>query len=224
MMILLFLAAGVLFFIFFQIFFRVHGLSYFRLRIFSRSFWLIPALYIILVLALGIAGLAASLAGTFVPGNALFSGFILPWLRPVLGIGLFALLSLPLRGYRIPRKADFYGAGALLLAAVNILAAAFVNIVLVPVLTEALIILFAGTCFKKSGSAFACAFLASLHGLFMLVFAFLQNGGGTDGGPGPFLLSMGAADTLRMGLALLPFILMYRRGAAFGKRTAESKT
>jgi hypothetical protein len=220
MLIILFLAAGVLFFVLSQMLFRVRGLFYFRLRIFSRCFWIIPVLYVILVLALGASGLVMSLAGTFMRGNALFSGLILPWLRPALGVGFFALLSLPLRGYRIPRKADFYGAGALLPAALTVLAAAFVNIVLVPVAIETLIILFAGACFRRSGSVFACAFLAPLHGLFMLVFAFLQNGGA---GAGPFLLSTAAADTLRMGLAMLPFILMYRRGAAL-RRRAEPKT
>jgi hypothetical protein len=201
------LAAGSLFFIFIYVFFRIRGLFRFPLRIFFHCFWIIPALGIILGLSLGLSGLATGTAGSLVPASSFVSAFLLPCLRPVLGIGFFVLFALPLRRYRLPRRLDLYGAGALFFAALNIFTAAFVNIVLVPVLTGVLIILFFGTCFKNPVPVFICALLAPLHGIFILSFALLSGDGA-----GSFLLSTGAADTVRMTLALLPFVLMYRRG------------
>jgi hypothetical protein len=230
-LILLTFAAGVLFFVFIHVFFHIRGLSRFPLRIFFRCFWIIPALGIILGLSLGLSGLVTAPAGSLVPAPPFFSAFLLPCLRPVLGIGFFLLFTLPLRRYRFPRRLDLYGAGALFFAALNILAAAFVNIVLVPVLTGALIILFLGTCFKNPVPVFICAFLAPLHGISILAFA-LPPGGGADS----FLLSTKTADVICMSLALLPFVLMYRRGtfallarrrdrrnAALEKRPADPK-
>ncbi|MDR1618912.1 MAG: hypothetical protein LBS06_07700 [Treponema sp.] len=202
------LAAGVLFFLYLQIFSPFRGLSC-RWRIFFRCFPIIPALGAVLGFSLGLSGLAAALAGSLVLAPSFVPALLLPCLRPVLGIGLFIFLTLPLRGYRIPRAADFYGIWAVFFAALNILAAAFVNIVLVPVLAEALIILLPGARFKNSVLVFACAFLAPLHGIFILVFALLSGGGA-----GFLLLSTGTADIVRMSLALMPFVLMCRRGAA----------
>ncbi|MDR2158799.1 MAG: hypothetical protein LBP23_01890 [Treponema sp.] len=217
---LLFFLTGAACFVSPRLFFRLRGDPPFPPRTFFRHFWIIVVPGIILALSLGISGRITPFAGTLIPAHPFVSGYLLPCLRPVLGIGFFILLSLPLRGHRIPRKADFYGAGALFFAAFNIFAAAFVNIVLVPVLAEALIILFLGACFKKPAAVFICAFLAPLHGIFILTFALLSGDG-----PGPLLLSTGTADTVRMSLALLPFILMYLRGVfVLKEKTAEPKT
>jgi hypothetical protein len=191
------------------LFLRMRGAVLFPPRVFFRRFRIIVVPGIILALSLAVSGYVILLAVSLLPVRFPAVPWLLPCLRPVLGMGFFILLSLPLRGYRIPWKADLYGAGAIFFGAVNILAAAFVNIVLVPVLVEALIILFLGACFRDPVAVFICAFLAPLHGLFILAFGLLSGGG-----PGPLLLSTGTADTVCMSLALLPFVLMYRRGAA----------
>jgi hypothetical protein len=214
-LILLTLAAGGLCFIFMHVFFRIRGLSRLPPRVFFRCFPIILLSGGILCLSLGLSGLIAAPAGSLVPASSFAAAFLLPCLRPVLGIGLSALFSLPLRRYRLPRRLDLYGAGALFFAALDIFAAALANIVLVPLMTGTFVVLFLGTCFRNPVPVFICALLAPLPGIAVLAFA-LRSGGSA----GAFLLSTGAADTVRMTLALLPFVLMYRRNAAPEKRPA----
>jgi hypothetical protein len=184
-----------------------------RLLVFFRCFWVIPGLFLLFFAALEGAGLPASLlAGKEESRVLILYGWAL-W-KIILGLGIFALISIPLGGYRIPRRANFYGAAALLLIVLDTLAAAWLDICFVPFFTAAFLLIFLGTWIKHPVPVYCCAALAPFYGFIAGIFS-IRSG---YGGLGDFLLSNRPIPAGMMILVFLPFVLLFKRGIALSRR------
>jgi hypothetical protein len=207
----LFLLAAVFFLVFlFYIFFRPVPPA--RIMLFFRCFWTIPVYFLLLFVSLEAAGLAASLlAGpeTQIPR-------IYGWAagKVFLGLGLFALISIPLGGYRIPRRAVFYGQNALLLIILDIFIAAWADICFIPFFIGAFLLIFLGSRIKGPVPVYLCALLAPFYGFTALAFSIFSGYGGL----GTFLLSSGPGPTALMILVFLPFVLLFKRAMNLHRR------
>ncbi|MDR1279163.1 MAG: hypothetical protein LBK02_10470 [Treponema sp.] len=184
-----------------------------RILVFFRCFWVIPGLFLLFFAALEGAGLAASiLAGKGENRVIMLYGWAL-W-KIILGLGFFALISIPLGRYRISLRANFYGAAALLLIVLDTLAAAWLDICFVPFFTAAFLLIFLGACIKHPVPVYCCAALAPFYGFIAGIFS-IRSG---YGGLGEFLLSNRPFPAAMMILALLPFVLLFKRGIALSRR------
>jgi hypothetical protein len=181
-----------------------------RLRIFIRCFWVIPAFLFLLLVCFTGAGLFTALL--FKRGEETGIPLIYGWagFKLLLAMGIFFLFTLPLRGYRIPRKANFYGAGAFLIIVLDAFIAAWADIVLTPFFIGALIVMFLGMVIKFPIPVFFCAFLAPFYGVLALLSA-IRSG---SGAMGEYVLSNNLFHTLMTALIFLPFILFFKRGLA----------
>jgi hypothetical protein len=184
-----------------------------RFRIFIRCFWVIPAFFLVLFFCLTGAGLLASL---FFTAGEERSALVYGWagFKLLLALGVFFLFNLPLKGYRIPRKANFYGAGAFLIILLDTLIAAWADIAFIPFFTGALVVIFTGMLIKFSVPVLFCAFLAPFYGILALLSA--VNSG--DSALGELLLSNAPSHTLMTALIVLPFILLFKRGLKLARR------
>ncbi|MDR0624729.1 MAG: hypothetical protein LBG10_09930 [Treponema sp.] len=184
-----------------------------RFRIFIRCFWIIPAFFFLLFLCLTGAGLFISL---FFTAEETDVSLIYGWagFKLLLALGVFFLFNLPLKGYRIPRKANFYGAGAFLIILLDALIAAWADIAFIPFFTGALLVIFLGMLIKFAVPVFLCAILAPFYGILALLFA-LNSG---DGALGELLLSGVPSHTFMTALIVLPFILLFKRGLTLARR------
>jgi hypothetical protein len=178
-----------------------------RIRIFFRCFWVIPAFLFLLCACFSGAGLFTAL---FFRKGGGTGALVYGWaaVKLLLALGIFFLFNLPLKGYRIPGKANFYGAGAFLIILLDTLIAAWADIVFIPYFTGALLVIFIGTVVKYAVPVLFCAFLAPFYGILALLFA-VHSG---NGALGELLLSNSPFHTLMMALIVLPFILLFKRG------------
>jgi hypothetical protein len=183
-----------------------------RLTLFLRCFWTVPAFFLLLFVSLEAAGLAASLLA----GTETRIPFIYGWAvwKLLLGLGLFALISIPLGGYRIPRRADFYGRCALILIILDVFIAAWADICFIPFFTGAFLLIFAGSQIKRPVPVYLCALLAPFYGFTAAAFS-IRSG---YGGLGSFLLSSSPGPTALMILVFLPFVLLFKRAMNLRRR------
>jgi hypothetical protein len=182
-----------------------------RFGIFLRCFWVIPAFFFLLFFCFTGAGLFASLL--FTARGAGGSGIYGPaGFKLLLALGGFFLFTLPLKGYRIPRKADFYGAAAFLIILLDAFIAAWADIAFIPFFLGALLVIFLGMIIKFAVPVFLCAFLAPFYGILALLSAL------KSGDLGEALLSNAPSHTLMTALILLPFILLFKRGLKLARR------
>jgi hypothetical protein len=183
-----------------------------RIMLFFRCFWTVPAFFLLLFVSLEAAGLAAG----FLAGPETRIPLIYGWAvwKLLLGLGLFALISIPLGGYRIPRRAVFYGHCALLLIGLDIFIAAWADICFIPFFIGAFLLIFLGSRIKRPIPVYLCALLAPFYGFTAAVFSILSGYGGL----GTFLLSSGPAPTALMILVFLPFVLLFKRAMNLQRR------
>jgi hypothetical protein len=209
-MVLFFLAA--VFFLAFLFYRLFHPVPPARIMLFFRCFWTVPAFFLLLFVSLEAAGLAASLLA----GQETRIPRIYGWAagKLFLGLGLFALISIPLGGYRIPRRAVFYGQCALLLIILDIFIAAWADICFIPFFIGAFLLIFLGSRIKSPIPVYLCAVSAPFYGFIAGVFSILSGYGGL----GTFLLSSGPAPTALMILVFLPFILLFKRAMNLHRR------
>jgi hypothetical protein len=188
-----------------------------RILLFFRCFWVIPGFFILFFVSLGGAGLLTSLlaaAGeTRIP---LIYGWA-AW-KLILGLAIFALISIPLGNYRISRRAVFYGRGAVLLIILDIFMAAWADICFIPFFILAFALVLLGTQIRRPGPVYLCAVLAPLYGFIAGIFS-IRSG---YGGLGEMILSSGPLPTSIMILAFLPFVLLFKRGMILARRKKSS--
>jgi hypothetical protein len=184
-----------------------------RVLAFIRCFWVIPGYFLLFFVSLEGAGLPASLLAA--EGESRIP-MIYGWAvwKLILGLGFFSLISIPLGNYRIPRRADFYGSGALLLIILDIFIAAWADICFIPFFLAALLVIFLGTRLKHPVPVYLCAVSAPFYGITAGIFSALSGYGGL----GEFLLSNRPFPTALMILAFLPFVLLFKRGIALSRR------
>jgi hypothetical protein len=183
-----------------------------RILLFFRCFWTIPAFFFLLFVSLEAAGLAAA----FFSGGETRIPLIYGWAawKLLLGLGLFAAISIPLGGYRIPRRAVFYGRCALLLIVLDTFIAAWADICFIPFFIGAFLLIFLGARITHPILVYLCAVSAPFYGFTAGVFSILSGYGGL----GTFLLSSGPAPTALMILAVLPFVLLFKRAMNLRRR------
>ena len=183
-----------------------------RIRLFFRCFWTIPLFFLLLFVSLEAAGLAAS----FLAGQETRILLIYGWAawKLLLGLGLFALISIPLGGYLIPRRAVFYGHNALLLVILDVFIAAWADICFIPFFTGAFMLVFLGSRITSAIPVSLCAVSAPFYGFTAGILSILSGYGGL----GTFLLSSRPAPTALMILVVLPFVLLFKRAINLHRR------
>jgi hypothetical protein len=179
-----------------------------RFMLFFRCFWILPAFFLLFVFCFAGAGVCTALF--FTAGEETGLSLIYGWagFKLLFALGLFFLLSLPLSGYRIPRKANFYGTGAFLIVILGAFIAAWADIAFIPFFIGALLVIFLGMIIKFAIPVFFCAFFAPFYGILTLIFAI--NSG--NSALGEFFLSPRLSHSFIIALIFLPFILLFKRG------------
>lgn len=183
-----------------------------RIMLFFRCFWTIPLFFFLLFASVEAAGLAAALLSGQETRIPMIYGWAV-W-KLLLGLGLFALISIPLGGYRIPRRAAFYGQNALLLIVVDVFIAAWEDICFIPFFIGAFLLIFLGSQIKRPVPVYLCAVSAPFYGFTAGIFS-IRSG---YGGLGTFLLSSRPVPTALMILAFLPFVLLFKRAMNLHRR------
>ncbi|MDR1239062.1 MAG: hypothetical protein LBK27_03030 [Treponema sp.] len=184
-----------------------------RIRLFFRCFWVIPVFSLLLFVSLEGAGL---ITGLLSRGRDHSVALVYGWSawKLILGLGFFALISIPLGNYRISRRPAFYGSGALLVIILDIFITAWVDISFIPFFIAAFVLIFFGAQIKRPLPVYLCALSAPFYG-FIAGFFSIRSG---YGGLGEILLSNDPYAAVFMILAFLPFVLLFKRGISLGRR------
>jgi hypothetical protein len=181
--------------------------------IFFRCLWVAGGYFLLFFAAFEGAGLAVSLIPEkWKTSNLLLYGWVI--LKLILSLGIFALISIPLGNYRIPRRAKFYGTASLLLIILDIFIAAWADICFIPFFLGALFLILLGTRFKRPVPVYICAVLSPFYGILAGTFSAFSG----HRGLGEFLLSNRPGSAAVMILAFLPFVLLFKRGISLGRR------
>jgi hypothetical protein len=184
-----------------------------RMLIFFRCFWVIPAFFCLLFISFQGAGLLSLLAGGQLQGGGPLVYGWAAW-KLITALAFFALLSLPLGEYRIPRRAHFYGSAALLLMVLNIFIAAWADISFIPFFAGALLVIFLGTVIKFPVPVYLCSLAAPFYGVFAVISA-IRSG---NSALGTLFLSNRPVPVMMTILVFLPFILLFKRGILLTRR------
>jgi hypothetical protein len=181
--------------------------------IFFRCLWVVGGYFFLLFAALEGAGLAVSLIPEGrIDSTLLFYGRVT--LKLILSLGIFALISIPLGNYRIPRRANFFGTASFLLIVLDVFIAAWADMCFIPFFLGALFLIFWGTRFTRPILVFICAVSAPFYGILAGVFSVFSG----HRGLGELLLSSRPGPAAMMILAFLPFVLLFKRGISLARR------
>jgi hypothetical protein len=188
---------------------------------FGRS-WILLLYWLMLVLALKAAalifrGLTRGADPARFGGSALLF-YAAAAAQLLLGAALFMLLSLPGDCIHVPRRANFYGSSAIVLAIAEILLAAYIDITFIPVFVWSFVFVFLAACVRKPALICVCALLTFLHGGAVLL-TLVQAGNRRLG----FLIFSGdTAFMIYAALVSLPFFMAVKRGALlFARKTGK---
>jgi hypothetical protein len=170
---------------------------------FIRFFWILPLLVFLLFISLELAGLAAGLLA-----RAADSGGLLPpaLFRMILAPALFFLVSLPLRRYRVPRRADFYGAIALTAFGFWAFCCSLVNLDYAPFFISGFCFLLLGYFMRRAVPVWICTILAAGRGIMVLYYGEAERIAAR-------IMENDPLSTLALAILLIPFLLFILRGA-----------
>jgi hypothetical protein len=189
-------------------------------KIFFRRSWILLLYWLALVLALKATALIfrAVLPGAdpalFKENTLLFYAAAASQL--LAGGSLFMLVSFLGNCVYVPRRANFYGSAATILAIAELLLAAYIDITFIPMFAWAFVFIFLAACIKKPVLIWICALLSLLQGGAALL-TLIRTG---NRHLGFFIFSGNTAFILYIALVSLPFFITLKRGALLRSRGA----
>ncbi|AEF86396.1 putative membrane protein [Treponema primitia ZAS-2] len=182
-------------------------------KIFLKQSWILLLFYLLLVLSLSGASLLFRLliqdTGTLtgLRGNAPALFYAAAGIQ-LLGIALFTLISPALNLIYVPRRANFYGSSAVILSALEILLAAFLDITFIPIFIWVFFFTFLASCFTQPLLIWLCAIFSFLRGAEALRALYLTGNTQFE----TLILSGNIPVILYVALISLPFFIILKRG------------
>jgi hypothetical protein len=189
-------------------------------KVFFKRSWILLIYWLTLCLALMAAALIFRLiaSGT---DPALFGGTALLFyaaaaFQLLLGVSFFALFSFPGDLIYVPRRSNFYGSAAIILAIAELLLSAYIDISFMPVFVWAFMFIFFAACLKKPVLITICALLSFFMG-FAALWTVARAG---NRRLGLLIFSGNTVFILYIALVSLPFFITLKRGALLRSREA----
>jgi hypothetical protein len=192
-------------------------------KVFFKRSWILFIYWLALCLALKAGALIfRRIAGGADP--ALFGGSSLLFyaaaaFQLLLGISLFTVLSFPGDLIYVPRRSNFYGSSAIILAIAELLISAYIDITFIPMFIWAFLFTFLAACLKKPVLIWICGLL-SFYLAFSAMATVLQAG---NEQLGLLIFSGNTAFILYIALISLPFLVTLKRGALLRSREAGAE-
>ncbi|MDR0524424.1 MAG: hypothetical protein LBG90_00950 [Spirochaetaceae bacterium] len=196
-------------------------------RIFIPHLWIIAVFLISLTITLEIAGGVVSLPGSIFEDTPFARDFGWAVFKIIIAGMLLSLQFSFWNKLIIPKKASFYGNGAVLLVVLGLCGAAFLDITFIPVFLWILLFMIIGAAAPLPIPVYLCASMAPLMSLGPLAnllwihrgSVFLSAGNLTD-----IILSKNIVNSLSVAVVTLPFLLLIERGLTLQKNFSEKKS
>jgi hypothetical protein len=223
---LFFLAVAGLFFfaaLIYSVVFRYRLVA--QWKVFFKRSWILLIYWLTLCLALKAGalifrGIARGADPALFGGSALLF-YAAAAFQLLLGASLFMLFSFPGDLIYVPRRSNFYGSAAIILAIAELLLSAYIDISFMPVFVWVFAFIFFAACLKKPVLITICALLSFFMG-FAALLTLIQAG---NRRLGLLIFSGNTVFILYIALISLPFFITLKRGALLRSReTGEEKS
>ncbi|GHU64936.1 hypothetical protein FACS189447_02930 [Spirochaetia bacterium] len=192
---------------------------FYNLRLFLRHAWIFIIFFPLLIMILQGSGFFYSLLLKFLQRPVQSFGFSGAALAVLLAVWLLYIPSHLLDIFHIPKKQNFYGASAMILAGIGLLIAAILDFTYIPVFLWAFVFTFIGSFINKPGVIIISALLIPLQAIGAL-YNLAETSNSTlariflnASSPGSWAVSA------QIAALSLPFILLLKRSAVlFNKK------
>ncbi|MDR2618971.1 MAG: hypothetical protein LBC62_08885 [Treponema sp.] len=189
-----------------------------KLRLFLKHSWIFIIFLPLLVMVLAGAGFLYDFLLILFKKPQAQGDYPAAGLVILLAVWLFYIPSHLLDYMHIPRKHNFYGASAMILATAGLFAAAVIDFTYIPVFLWAFLFTFLGALFRKAALVIISALLIPMQALG----AFINIRETGSGILADLFLNAGSLGSLAAALQIavlsLPFILLLKRGAVIINR------
>lgn len=192
-------------------------------QVFIFYTWILPVLLVFLVGALEAAGLLIAVVARKFESSPLINDFGWVCFKVVIALLLFSPLFSVWNLFKIPKKADFYGAAAVLLVLLGTFIAVFLDITFTPIFIWVCLCTLLGTCANKPILVYICAFSTPLLAFRPLMNVLRVYNGGlltpflSGGRLTEIFLSHNIVHSLYVAVIMLPFLLLFERGIALAQ-------
>jgi hypothetical protein len=187
--------------------------------IFIRRIWVLPLFASIMILCLEVAGSFITLASNFFAIDPYIVDYGRAGFKVLIALFLFSLF-LPLQqALKIPGKATFYGNIAILLVALGVFIAAFLDITFIPLFLSVFLLTVLSRCISIPFLTYLCGF--SLPLLCLRLFENMLARNGTE--LARFILSGDILTLLYLAIIILPFMFILERAEALAERRRGRK-
>ena len=192
-------------------------------QVFIFYTWILPVLLVFLVGALEAAGLLIAVVARKFESSPLINDFGWVCFKVVIALLLFSPLFSVWNLFKIPKKADFYGAAAVLLVLLGTFIAVFLDITFTPIFIWVCLCTMLGTCANKPILVYICAFSTPLLAFRPLMNVLRVYNGGlltpflSGGRLTEIFLSHNIVHSLYVAVIMLPFLLLFERGIALAQ-------
>ncbi|MDR0567669.1 MAG: hypothetical protein LBG87_00485 [Spirochaetaceae bacterium] len=195
-------------------------------RLYIPYLWIFPVFLVSLVLTLEISGALIAAVSSEFTESPLSNDFGWAVFKIIIAVILLSLQFSFWNRLNVPKKADFYGTGAVILVALGVFIAVFLDITFIPVFTGIFLFVLLGAVIPFPLPVYGCALVAPLMSFGPLFNLFAVHGGTplfSAGKLTEIILSKNILSSLYIATLTLPFILLLERGAALLKTSSRTE-
>ena len=159
---LLLISAGFLLLLFLFISGKNNAGHVFHMRLFFRFIWVFSVLLLLFMVSIKLSGLLYMLLVSLFDTSIVFPNYWGAIFAFFLSILFFTFFTFLLNFFRSPRRAEFYGASAVIFVLFGLFLAVFLDFSYVPVFLWTFLFVFLGALFKSPALVFACVLFTPL--------------------------------------------------------------